>query len=69
MEYRCPIHESTAFTCDRPAQYLVAGTAICSTHALRAGLLVTTGDPPGQAIITTDPARQTATRNEEGNDA
>ena len=69
MEYRCPIYESAAFTCDRVAHYLVAGTAVCSIHALRAGLLVTTGDPPGQAIITSDPARQAATRNREGNHA
>ena len=40
MEYRCPIHESTEFLCDRPAQYLVSGTAICSYHALSAGLVV-----------------------------
>ena len=35
MEYRCPIHESSKYTCDRPAQYLVSGTAICSYHAAK----------------------------------
>ena len=70
MEYRCPIYESPAFTCDRVAHYLVAGTAICGYHALDAGLLLlTTGDPPGRAIITSDPGCQMATRNREGNHA
>ena len=29
----CPIRESSKFLCDRPAVYLVNGTAICAVHA------------------------------------
>jgi hypothetical protein len=69
MEYRCPIYESSKFLCGRPAKFLVAGTALCMYHARNAALVVKTGDPLGQAIITSDPARQAATRNREGNHA
>jgi len=69
MEYRCPIYESSKFLCGRPAHYLVAGTAICGYHARNAALVVKTGDPLGQAIITSDPARQAATRKREASDA
>ena len=33
MEYRCPIHESTEFLCDREGVHLIRGTAICRVHA------------------------------------
>ena len=58
MEYRCPIHESSKYTCDRPAQYLVSGTAICSYHAAGAGLVVKTSVK--EVIVTSDPACQKA---------
>ena len=38
MEYRCPIHESTEFLCDREAVHLIRGTAICRVHAKRMSL-------------------------------
>ena len=38
MEYKCPIYESRSFSCDRKAQYLVAGTMICAYHALQAAM-------------------------------
>jgi len=60
MEYRCPIHESTEFLCDRPAQYLVSGTAICSYHAAGAGLVIRDGQV---TIVTSDPACQKAVRS------
>ena len=31
--FLCPIHESSKYTCDRPAVHLVNGTAICNEHA------------------------------------
>ena len=61
MEYRCPIHESTEFLCDRPAQYLVSGTAICSYHAAGAGLVVKTSVKG--VIVTSDPACQKVVRS------
>jgi hypothetical protein len=51
MEYLCPLYESSAFTCDRKARYLVAGTVICDYHALRAGLTIKTGEQD-QVVIT-----------------
>ena len=38
MEYKCPIYESSQFTCDRDAVHLVNGTAICTYHALKLAL-------------------------------
>ncbi len=32
---RCPALESTEYTCDRPARYLIAGTRYCHVHARR----------------------------------
>ena len=40
MEYKCAIHESTEFLCDRQAVYLVAGTALCAIHGKRFGLTI-----------------------------
>ena len=50
MEYKCPIYESSTFTCDRKAVYLVAGTAICDYHAMQAGLTLKIGTQ-GQVLI------------------
>ena len=50
MEYKCPIYESRSFSCDRKAQYLVAGTMICNYHALQAALHIKTGEQ-GQVIV------------------
>ena len=50
MEYKCPIYESSAFICDRTANYLVAGTLICDFHAMQAGLTVKVGDN-GQVVV------------------
>ena len=67
MEYRCPIYESSKFLCGRPAQFLIAGTAVCMYHARHAALVVTIA--PDGVIVTSDPARQAATRKREGNHA
>lgn len=40
MEYKCPFPESTPYTCDRKAIYLVHGTAICDYHALKLAIRV-----------------------------
>jgi hypothetical protein len=44
MEYKCPLYESSQFTCDRPAVHLVNGTAICAYHALRLEIRVNRGN-------------------------
>ena len=48
MEYKCPLYESSQFTCDRPAVHLVNGTAICAYHALR---IAATPVPPQEEYI------------------
>jgi len=35
MEYKCPARESSAFLCDRVAEYQINGTVWCATHARR----------------------------------
>jgi len=35
MEYKCPARESSAFLCDRVAEYHIDGTVWCNTHAKR----------------------------------
>ena len=40
MEYKCPMYESSQFTCGREVVHLVQGTAICNYHAMRMALRV-----------------------------
>ena len=35
MEYKCPARESSAFLCDKVAEYQINGTVWCNTHARR----------------------------------
>jgi hypothetical protein len=35
LVYKCPAIESSAFLCDRIAEYLLGGTAYCHWHARR----------------------------------
>ena len=51
MEYKCPIYESSKFTCGRKANNLVAGTAICDYHAMQAVLTMKVGGY-GQVVVT-----------------
>ena len=51
MEYKCPLYESSQYTCDRQAVYLVNNTAICGYHAGKLGLRMETNDA-GEIITT-----------------
>ena len=56
MEYKCPLYESSQYTCDRDAVHLVQGTAICSYNAMKMALRVNEQGQIAAAPVTKVPA-------------